>query len=59
MKFHFIKGKESGSDLQVAVSNEQSDKFFFKGLWKVDPKKRVLCIMQVFLICWTAFDNGF
>ena len=45
MKLHFVKGKESRSDLQVAVSEWEnkvmgtdSDK---KILWKVDPKGRV------------------
>ena len=47
MKLHFMKGKGSRSDLQVAVSGwenkvmgEESDKI----LCKLDPKGRVLCI---------------
>ena len=53
MKLHFMKGKGSKSDLQVAVSRwenkvmgTESDK---KVLWKVDPKGRVLCINTSFL----------
>ena len=53
MKSHFLKGKGSRSDLQVAVSGwenkvmgTESDK---KVLWKVDPKRRVLCINTSFL----------
>ena len=48
-----MKGKGSRSDLQVAVSGwdnkvmgTESDK---KVLWKVDPKRRVLCINTSFL----------
>ena len=55
MELHFFKGKGSRSDLQVAVSewenkvmDTESDK---KGLWKVDPEKRVLFMVQVFLRC--------
>ena len=36
-----MKGKESRSDLQVAVT--ESD---LKSLWKVDPKKKVLCMVR-------------
>ena len=46
MELHFMKGKASRSDLQVAVSgwenkvmSTESDK---KVLWKVNPKGRVL-----------------
>ena len=53
MKLHFMKGKRSSSDLQVAVSGQEnkrmgteSDK---KVLWKVDPTGRVLCINISFL----------
>ena len=53
MKLRFMKGKGSRSDLQVAVSGwdnkvmgTESDK---KVLWKVDPKRRVLCINTSFL----------
>ena len=53
MELHFMKGKGSRSDLQVAVSGwdnkvmgTESDK---KVLWKVDPKRRVLCINTSFL----------
>ena len=53
MKLHFVKGKESRSDLQVAVSEWEnkvmgtdSDK---KVLWKVDSKGRVLCINISFI----------
>ena len=53
MKLQFMKGKGSRSDLQVAVSgwenkvmSTESDK---KVLWKVDPKRRVLCINTSFL----------
>ena len=53
MKLHFIKGKRSRSDLQVAVSGcenkvmgTESDE---KVLWKVHPKGRVLCISTSFL----------
>ena len=53
MKLQFMKGKGSRSDLQVAVSGwdnkvmgTESDK---KVLWKVDPKRRVLCINTSFL----------
>ena len=52
MELHFMKGKGSRSDLQVAVSGwenkvmgAESDKI----LWKVDPKGRVLCINKSFL----------
>ena len=38
IKLHFIKEKESRSDLQVAV--------FTESLWKVDPKKKVLCMVR-------------
>ena len=48
MKLHFMKGKGSRYDLQVAVSGwknkvmgTESDK---KVLWKVGPKGRVWCI---------------
>ena len=47
MKLHFMKGKGSRSDLQVAVSGwenkvmgEESDKV----LCKLEPKGKVLCI---------------
>ena len=53
MKLHFMKGKGSSSDLQMAVSGwenrvmgTESDK---KVLWKVDSKGRVLCINTSFL----------
>ena len=53
MKLHFMKGKGSKSDLQVVASGwenkvmgTESDK---KVLWKVDPKRRVLCINTSFL----------
>ena len=53
MKLHFMEGKGSRSDIQVTVSgweNEvmgtKSDK---KVLWKVNPKRRVLCINKSFL----------
>ena len=53
MKLHFMKGKGSRSDIQVTVSgweNEvmgtESEK---KILWKVNPKRRVLCINTSFL----------
>ena len=53
MELHFMKGKASRSDLQVAVSGwenkvlgTESDK---KVLWKVNPKRRVLCINKSFL----------
>ena len=53
MKLHFMKGKGSRFDLQVAVSGwenkvmgTESDK---KVLWKVDSKGRVLCINIHFL----------
>ena len=53
MELHFMKGKGSRSDLQVAVSGwenkvmgTESDK---KVLWKVNPKRRVLCINKSFL----------
>ena len=52
MKLHFMKGKRSRSDLQVAVSGwenkvmgAESDKI----LCKADPKARVLCINTSFL----------
>ena len=48
MKLHFIKKKESRSDLQVAVSKKNKViKKKREALWKVDPKKRVLHIIQV------------
>ena len=53
MELHFMKGKGSRSDLQVAVSGceskvmgTESDK---KVSWKVDPKGRVLFINTSFL----------
>ena len=53
MKLHFMKGKGSKSDLQVAVSRwenkvmgTESDK---KVLWKMDPKGKDLCINTSFL----------
>ena len=53
MKLHFMKEKGSRSDLQVAVSGWENkvmgterDK---KVLWKMDPKRRVLCINTSFL----------
>ena len=53
MKLHFMKEKGSRSDLQLAVSGwgnkamgTESDK---KVLWKVDPKRRVLCIDTSFI----------
>ena len=52
MELHFMKGKGSRSDLQVAVSGwenkvmgTESDKVS----WKVDPKGRALCINTSFL----------
>ena len=52
MELHFMKGKGSRSDLQVAVSGwenkvmgTESDKVS----WEVDPKGRVLCINTSFL----------
>ena len=52
MELHFMKGKGSRSDLQVAVSGQEnkvmgaeSDKI----LCKADPKARVLCINTSFL----------
>ena len=52
MKLHFMKGKGSRSDLQVAVSGwgnkvmgTESDKV----RWKVHPKRRVLCVNTSFL----------
>ena len=55
MKLHFMKGKRSSSDLQVAVlgwenkgMGTERDK---EVLWKVDPQKRVLGLIQVFLRC--------
>ena len=57
------KRKYNRPDLEVSVSewenkviNIKSDK---KDQWKVDPEKRVLCMVAVFLGCWTAFDNGY
>ena len=48
MKLHFIKKKEIRSDLQVAVSKKNKViKKKREALWKVDPKKRVLHIIQV------------
>ena len=35
IKLHFIKGKQSRSDLQVAVTKSVK-----KSLWKVDPEKK-------------------
>ena len=53
MKLHFMKGKGSRSDLQMAVSgwenrvmSTESDK---KVLWKVDPKGRDLGINTSFI----------
>ena len=47
MKLHFMKGKGSRSDLQVAVSGWENKVMGIesdKVLWKVDPKGRILCI---------------
>ena len=53
MKLHFMKGKRSSSDLQVAVLGWENkgigtvrDK---EVLWKVDTEKMVLCIIHVCL----------
>ena len=58
MKLHFMKGKGTRSDLQVAVSGwenkvmgTESDKV----LWKVNPKGRVLCINTSFLEMLSCF----
>ena len=58
MKLHFMKGKGTRSDLQVAVSGwenkvmgTESDKV----LWKVNPKGRVLCINTSFLEMLNCF----
>ena len=58
MKLHYIKGMENWSDLQVAVFKrtkwlKKKDTY---GKW---TQRRVLCIIQVFLRYWTAFNNGF
>ena len=47
MKLHFMKGKGSRYDLQVAVSgceNQVMGTEIDKVLWKVDTKGRVWCI---------------
>ena len=53
MTLHFVKGKGSRSDLQVAVSGwenkEKDTERDEKVLWEVDPKGRVLCINTSFL----------
>ena len=53
MKLHFMKGKRSRSDLQVAVSGWENKVMDAerdeKVLWEVDPKGRVLCINTSFL----------
>ena len=63
MELHFVKGKGSRWDLPVpvfewenTVMDTDSGK---KGLWKVDHEKSVLGMVQVFLGCWTVFDNRF
>ena len=48
-KWQFQYGRNKG------MGTEQDEEV----LWKVDPQKRVLCLVQVFLRCWTAFANGF
>ena len=53
MKLHFMKEKGSRSDLQVAVSGWENKVMGTergkKVLWKMDPKRRVLCINTSFL----------
>ena len=53
MKLHFMKGKGSRSDLQVAVSGWENKVMGTecdeKVLWEVDPKGRVLYINTSFL----------
>ena len=47
MTLHFVKGKGSRSDLQVAVSGWENKVMGIesdKVLWKVDPMGRILCI---------------
>ena len=54
MELHFVKRKINRSDLQVSASEQENKVFTIesdKDLWKVDPKKRILCMVQVFLGC--------
>ena len=52
MEFHFVKGKGSRFDLQVAFSVQENklmgteNDLKKKGLWKVDPETRVLCMLR-------------
>ena len=39
------------------ILSEHTDFYDKKGLWKVDPEKTVLCMVEVSLGCWSAFDN--
>ena len=63
MKLHFIKEKEVVLTYRWQFQDERSkgmgterDK---EVLWKMNPQKRVLCLVQAFLRCLTAFANGF
>ena len=49
-----MKGKINRSDFQVSVFEWKNKVLTIesdKDLWKVDPKKRILCMVQVFLGC--------
>ena len=63
MELHFVKGKGSRSDRQVSISEWENKVLWYKnekkGLWKMDSEKRVSYMVQVFLRCWTAFNNRF
>ena len=64
MELNFVKSAESRSDLQVSISEWENkviniESVKKKFLWKVDPKKRILCMVHVFLGCQTAFDDRF
>ena len=49
MELHFPKRRGNGSNLQLAVSEWKKNKVMVQkvaNLWKVDPKKKVLCMVR-------------
>ena len=54
MELHFVKRKINRSDFQVSVFKWETKVFTIesdKDLWKVETKKRILRMVQVFLGC--------
>ena len=55
MKSHFMREKEVVLTYRWQFQDERSKEMGTERdkevLWKVDPRKRVLCLVQVFLRC--------